>query len=80
MKQNAKICAIGEQNVVFILEELIRREREGEERGLRKGEREREDRDREKRDKKELSYQFEVEDKGTSTLASAYFLKAMRFF
>ena len=46
MKQNAKICAIGEQNVieVFILEELIRRERrdggEGEERGLRKGERE----------------------------------------
>ena len=48
MKQNAKICAIGEQNViieVFILEELIRRERrdggEGEERGLRKGERER---------------------------------------
>ena len=60
MKQNAKICAIGEQNViieVFILEELIRRERrdgeEGEERGLRKGERE--DRDREKRDKRELS-------------------------
>ena len=48
MKLNAKICAIGEQNViieVFILEELIRRERrdggEGEERGLRKGERER---------------------------------------
>ena len=48
MKQNTKICAIGEQNViieVFILEELIRRERrdggEGEERGLRKGERER---------------------------------------
>ena len=44
MKQNAKICAIGEQNVIFILEELIRRERrdggEGEERGLRKGERE----------------------------------------
>ena len=42
---------------VFILEELIRRERrdggEGEERGLRKGERE--DRDREKRDKRELS-------------------------
>ena len=43
MKQNAKICAIGEQNViieVFILgQELIRRERgdggEGEERGLR---------------------------------------------
>ena len=60
MKQNAKICAIGEQNViieVFILEKLIRRERrdggEGEERGLRKGERE--DRDREKRDKRELS-------------------------
>ena len=45
MKQNAKICAIGEQNViieVFILEELIRRERRGgEESGLRKGERER---------------------------------------
>ena len=46
VKQNAKICAIGKQNVmkieVFILgEELIRRERrdggEGEERGLRKG-------------------------------------------
>ena len=57
MKQNAKICAIGEQIEVFILEELIRRERrdsgEGEERGLRKGERE--DRDREKRDKRELS-------------------------
>ena len=60
MKQNAKICAIGEQNViieVFILEELIRRERrdggEGEESGLRKGERE--DRDREKRDKRELN-------------------------
>ena len=37
VKQNAKICAIGEQNEVFILEELIRRERrdggEGEERG-----------------------------------------------
>ena len=59
MKQNAKICAIGEQIEFFILEELIRRERrdggEGEERGLRKGEREREDRDREKRDKRELS-------------------------
>ena len=45
MKQNAKLCAIGEQNViieVFILEELIRRDGgEGEERGLRKGERER---------------------------------------
>ena len=49
MKQNAKICAIGEQNVInrslYILEELIRRERrdggEGEERGLRKGVRER---------------------------------------
>ena len=47
MKQNAKICAIREQNAiieVFILEELIRRERrdggEGEERGLRKGEKE----------------------------------------
>ena len=60
MKQNANICANGEQNViieVFILEELIRRERrdggEGEERGLRKGERE--DRDRKKRDKRELS-------------------------
>ena len=57
MKQNAKICAIGEQKVVFILEELIRRERrdggEGEERGLRKGERERIE--IEKRDKRELS-------------------------
>ena len=49
MKQNAKICAIGEQNVIIevfiILEELIRRERrdggEGEERRLRR-ERERE--------------------------------------
>ena len=42
MKQNAKICAIGEQNVINrSLKELIRRERrdggEGEERGLRKG-------------------------------------------
>ena len=46
MKQYAKICAIGEQNVinlakVFIFKELIRRKRrdggEGEERGLRKG-------------------------------------------
>ena len=62
MKQNAKICAIGEQNViieVFILEELIRRERrdggEGEERGLRKGDRERIEIAREKRDKRELS-------------------------
>ena len=60
VKQNANICANGEQNViieVFILEELIRRERrdggEGEERGLRKGERE--DRDRKKRDKREWS-------------------------
>ena len=63
MKQNAKICAIGEQDViieVFMLgdKELIRRERrdggEGEERGLRKGA-ERGYRDREKRDKRELS-------------------------
>ena len=47
MKQNAKICAIGEKNVmkleVFILggQRIDRRERrdgrEGEERGLRKG-------------------------------------------
>ena len=47
MKQNAKICAIGEQNVInwkSLSQEdkvLIRRERrdggEGEERGLRKG-------------------------------------------
>ena len=47
MKQNAKICAIGEQHVMkiedFILggQILIRRERrdggEGEERGLKKG-------------------------------------------
>ena len=44
MKQNAKICAIGER----------RDGGEGEEeRGLRKGERK--DRDREKRDKRELS-------------------------
>ena len=45
---------------------MIRRERrdggEGEERGLRKGA-ERGYRDREKRDKRELSYQFEEEDK-----------------
>ena len=44
---------------------MIRRERrdggEGEDRGLRKGEREY--RDREKRDKRELSKQFEEEDK-----------------
>ena len=59
MKQNAKICAIGEHEV-FILggQKLIRRERrdggEGEERGLRKGA-ERGYRDREKRDKRELS-------------------------
>ena len=47
MKQYAKICAIGEQNVINLKslskedKELIRRERrdggEGEERGLRKG-------------------------------------------
>ena len=44
---------------------MIRRERsdggEGEERGLRKGAER--DRDRKKRDKRELSYQFEEEDK-----------------
>ena len=42
MKQNAKICAIGETECEVILDkEFIRRERrdggEGEERGLRKG-------------------------------------------
>ena len=39
MKQYAKICAIGEQNVVFILGGQRRERRdggEGEERGLRK--------------------------------------------
>ena len=45
MKQNAKICAIGEQNVIIDVFILIRRERrdggEGGERGLRKGDRER---------------------------------------
>ena len=54
MKQNAKICAIGEQNVmkieVFILGGHLSEEKEG------MVEREkREDRDREKRDKRELS-------------------------
>ena len=46
MKQNAKICAIGEQNVikVFILEELIRRERKDGGERIEKG-REREDRE-----------------------------------
>ena len=48
---------------------MIRRERrdggEGEERGLRKGAER--DRDREKRDKRELSYQFEEEDKNIDT-------------
>ena len=55
MKLNAKICAIGEQNVINYLRRTknCRRERrdggEGEERGLRKGA-ERGYRDREKRD------------------------------
>ena len=65
VKQKAKICPIGEQktecNKFKSLsqedKELIRRERrdggEGEERGLRKGERD--DRDREKRNIRELS-------------------------
>ena len=63
MKQNAKICAIVEQNVIKLKslsledKELIRERRdggEGEERGLRKGA-ERGYRDSEKRDKRELS-------------------------
>ena len=62
MKQNAKICAIVEQNVineVFILGgQIIEKEgmvvERGEERGLRKGA-ERGYRDSEKRDKRELS-------------------------
>ena len=63
MKQNAKICAIGEQNVikleVFILgEQRIDQNRKkgwwrGRREGIEKGNRE--DRDREKRDKRELS-------------------------
>ena len=59
---------------------MIRRERrdggEGEERGLRKGAER--DRDRKKRDKRELSYQFEEEDKEHRHLP-ACFLK-VRFF
>ena len=58
MKQNAKICAIGEQNVINLSLYLRRTKkrkkrgrREGEERGLRKGA---ERGDREKRDKTEL--------------------------
>ena len=50
MKQNAKICAIGEQNVI----NLKSYGGEGEERGLRKGAK-RGYRDSEKRDKRELS-------------------------
>ena len=61
MKQNAKISATGEQNVVFILggQRIDQKRKNGwwrgrRERGLRKGA-ERGYRDREKRDKRELS-------------------------
>ena len=68
MKQNAKLCAIGEMKLeVFILEgqRIDQKRKKGWRRGRRerieKGSRkriegaEREDRDREKRDKRELS-------------------------
>ena len=56
VKQYAKICAIGEQNVVFILggQRIDQKRKKGWWRGRRERI-EKEDRDREKRDKRELS-------------------------
>ena len=61
MKQNAKICAIGKQNEVFILggQSIDQKRKKGWWRGRRerieKGSRERIEIAREKRDKRELS-------------------------
>ena len=58
MKQNAKICAIGEQNVSLYLRRIDQKRKKGWWSGRRERiekVREREDRDREKRDKRKLS-------------------------